>query len=50
MATAANPNTGLRDADTLGVLQENWGHQQFGVFGVVVTSGQIAIGDKFEVL
>jgi len=50
MATTANPNTGLRDADTLGALQENWGHQQFGVYGVVVTSGQIAIGDKFEVL
>ena len=50
MATTANPKTGLRDADTLGTLQENWGHQQFGVFGVVITSGQIAIGNEFEVL
>lgn len=50
MATTANPDTGLRDADTLGALQDNWGHKQFGVYGVVVNSGQIALGDKIEVL
>lgn len=50
MATTANPKTGQRDADTLGVLKDNWGHQQFGVYGVVVTSGKIALGDKIEVL
>ena len=50
MATTANPATGLRDADTLGALQSNWGHKQFGIYGIVVTSGQIALGDKIEVL
>lgn len=50
MATTVNPATGLRDADTLATLQDNWGHRQFGVYGIVVTTGQIALGDKFEVL
>ena len=50
MATTANPVTGLRDADTLSALQDNWGHKQFGVYGIVVTTGKIALGDKFEVL
>lgn len=49
-ATTANPATGLRDADTLGALQDNWGHKQFGVYGVVVKSGQINLGDEIEVL
>ena len=50
LATTANPATGLRDADTLGALQDNWGHKQFGVYGVVVKSGQINLGDEIEVL
>jgi len=50
MATTANPTTGKRDADTLGALQNNWSHKQFGVYGVVVTSGQINLGDEIEVL
>ncbi len=50
MATTANPATGKRDADTLGALQDNWGHKQFGVYGVVVKSGQVNLGDEIEVL
>ena len=50
MATTANPETGLRDAATLDTLRNSWGHEQFGVYGVVVKSGQIANGDKIEVL
>ena len=50
LATTVNPKTGQRDADTLGVLQDNWGHKQFGVYAVVTHSGKIAIGDKIEVL
>lgn len=50
MATTANPDTGLRDADTLGALQGNWGHTDFGVYGVVVKTGQINLGDEIEVL
>ncbi len=47
LATAANPDTGKRDADTLSVLNEN---REFCVYGEVVTSGDIAIGDTAEVL
>lgn len=50
LATAVNPDTGKRDADTLKILKENWGHTQFGVYGVVLNDGQINIGDKIQVL
>ena len=50
MATTVNPETGKRDAATLDALQDNWDHKQFGVYGVVVTSGRIALGDGIEVL
>ncbi len=49
MATAANPETGLRDADTLGTLKANWSHQNFGVYAEVTGAGEITIGDKVEV-
>lgn len=48
--TAANPMTGQRDADTLGALQKGWGHKDFGVYGEVVTGGEIRLGDKMEIL
>ena len=50
MATTVNPDTGIRDADTLDALQDNWGHKQFGVYGVVIKGGNIAPGDEIEVL
>ena len=50
MATTSNPDTGQRDADTLGALQNNWGHKNFGIYGIVVKSGKIALGDELEVL
>ena len=39
MATTANPDTGQRDADTLGALQSGWNHRDFGVYGVVTQGG-----------
>ncbi|MFX0541775.1 MOSC domain-containing protein [Roseovarius sp. S4756] len=48
-ATTANPSTGERDADTLGALKE-LGHQEFGLYGVVTRGGEIAVGDKAELL
>ena len=48
-ATMANPETGKRDADTLGALQE-MGHQEFGVFAEVVEDGTVKLGDPVEVL
>lgn len=47
LATTANPETGQRDADTLSVLNEA---REFCVYGEVVTSGEIALGDGIEVL
>lgn len=50
MATAANPATGQRDADTLGALNIHFGHQEFGVYGVVTEGGEIAVDDLIEVI
>jgi len=49
LATTANPDTGVRDADTLGAL-DSWGHQDFGVYAEVVQGGEISVGDKVELL
>ncbi|MEM1236409.1 MAG: MOSC domain-containing protein [Pseudomonadota bacterium] len=49
-ATTVNPETGRRDTDTLGILQETWGHIDFGVFARVVSAGPVAVGDTVEVL
>jgi uncharacterized protein YcbX len=49
MSTAANPDTGQRDADTLGAL-EHFGHQDFSVLAEVIHDGTIAIGDSLQVL
>ena len=50
LATTANPETGIRDADTLKALKSSFGHQEFGVYAVVTCSGDIAVGDTIEVL
>jgi uncharacterized protein YcbX len=47
MATTTNPDTGKRDADTLSVLNDD---REFCVYGEVVTSGDIALGDLAEVI
>lgn len=48
--TAANPDTGLRDADILGALKTSFGHQEMGVYAVVSNAGLIRQGDTIEVL
>ena len=48
--TAANPMTGVRDVDTLGVLKNSFGHTNFGVYAVVTKSGHVATGDQAQVL
>ena len=47
-ATMANPETGRRDADTLGALQDGWGHTDFGVYARVLEGGTIRVGDPVE--
>ncbi|MTI03197.1 MOSC domain-containing protein [Roseibium sp. RKSG952] len=49
LATTANPETGERDADTLGALRA-WEHQDFGVYAEVIEGGKIEIGNKVEVI
>jgi uncharacterized protein YcbX len=48
--TAANPQTGTRDADTLGALDAGWGHRNFGIYTEVVQDGAVALGDELEIL
>jgi uncharacterized protein YcbX len=45
LATAVDPATGERDADTLGALEAGWGHRDFGVYAEVVDGGRVAVGD-----
>lgn len=44
-ATKANPETGIRDADTVGTLEAAYGHKDFGVSCEVVEGGPVAEGD-----
>lgn len=44
-ATTSNPETGLRDADTLSAL-DSFGHRDFSVRALVIEGGDIAPGDK----
>jgi hypothetical protein len=50
LATAADPETGRRDADTLGALKQGWGHTQFGVYATVAEGGEIEAGEPVEIL
>jgi len=43
--TKTNPETGIRDADTLGALEAHYGHKDFGVYCEVISSGAVAEGD-----
>ncbi|MFQ5624575.1 MAG: MOSC domain-containing protein [Paracoccaceae bacterium] len=45
-ATTANPETGRVDTDTLGVLEEGWGHRDFGVYAEVIEGGTVRTGDR----
>ncbi len=48
--TAANPTTGIRDADTLGALRDGWGHTDFGVYAEVVQGGDVHLDDMAKVI
>lgn len=50
LATTANPETGLRDADTLGALKALHGAAEFGVYARVIGGGVIRPGDEVEVV
>jgi len=46
--TKTNPETGVRDADTLGALEAGWGHKNFGVYCQVIEGGPVAEGDDVD--
>ncbi|MGB3147126.1 MAG: MOSC domain-containing protein [Paracoccaceae bacterium] len=48
LATTANPDTGVRDADTLAALRAQFDHQNFGLYARVTESGFVARGDRLE--
>ncbi len=48
--TNANPVTGKRDTEMLSILNSVFGHQDFGVYAAVITSGDIRLGDTAEVI
>ncbi len=50
MATTVNPENGISDADTLGALEDGWGHKDLGVYAEVVEGGDVSIADKVELL
>ena len=50
LATTANPDTGERDADTLGALRGMFGNQEFGIYARVIESGAVRRGDRLEVI
>nr|WP_216366812.1 MOSC domain-containing protein [Halovulum dunhuangense] len=45
-ATHADPDSGRTDTDVLGTLEAGWGHQDFGVYAVALSSGNVATGDE----
>jgi uncharacterized protein YcbX len=49
-ATTVNPATGAVDADTLAALNSDFGHQDFGVYAMVVEGSLVALDDKVTVL
>lgn len=50
LATTANPRTGKPDIDTLAILSQNWGHKDFGIYGEIIKTGAVSLGDKIELL
>lgn len=47
-ATMVDPETGTISGDTLAALQSNYGHQDFGVYAVVIEAGAVAAGDEWS--
>lgn len=44
-APEANPETGRRDVNVCQVLENGWGHTDFGIYARVSAAGEVALGD-----
>ena len=49
-ATSVDPNTGKRNADTLGALEDGWNHQDFGIYLQATKDGVVTTGDVVQVI
>lgn len=49
LATTVNTDTGVRDVDTLKALK-TLDHQDFGIYARIIETGQVAVGDKLELI
>jgi uncharacterized protein YcbX len=49
VATMVNTDTGVRDVDTLKALKTQ-DHQDFGIYARIIETGQVAVGDKLELI
>jgi uncharacterized protein YcbX len=47
-ATEVDPDTGLRDLPVPRILMDSYGHADCGVYGEVIESGEIAVGDAIQ--
>ena len=50
MATAANPETGRRDAETLWGLGSGWGHRDMGVYLTALDDGRVETGAEVALI
>jgi uncharacterized protein YcbX len=50
LATTADPETGRRDADTLGGLESGWGHRDMGVYLVALDDGRVETGAEVRLI
>lgn len=48
-ATGANPITGLQDVDSLALLEQRYGHTDFGVFARVIEGGRVTLGNEVSI-
>ena len=48
-ATNVDPDTGMRDLSIPDTLMHSFGHADCGVYGEVVSAGEIAVGDELHV-
>ncbi|NDA46073.1 MAG: MOSC domain-containing protein [Alphaproteobacteria bacterium] len=49
-ATQVNPLTAQRDLDMVGLLEQNFGHNQCGVYAKIIQSGSISTQDRIELI